>query len=154
MDIISLISTGAIVTSTGLVALALRQHGRNTRSLRLIHSQRISSISDIQKTRMDLMESRNRARLVEDTVKNGTSAVEKVHKAITTTTFSLIDRFSTNEEFRENARRARETHDQTSDQIYRSVHTTNKALHILADTLIFGKKEKRLTTRKEPKNRQ
>lgn len=154
MDIVSLLSLSAIVTSMGLMTGALRQHSRNTRTLRLLHSQRISANSHIQKTRMDLMETRNRARLLEETVKNGTSAVEKVHKAITTTTFSLIDRFSTNEEFRENARRARETHDQTSDQIYRSVHTTNKALHILADTLFLGKKEKQLTSRKRPKDKQ
>ena len=104
MDIVSLLSVSAVVTSTGLITVALRQHSRNTRTLRLLHSQRISANSHIQKTRMDLMETRNRARLLEDTVKNGTSAVEKVHKVITTTTFSLIDRFSTNEEFRENAR--------------------------------------------------
>ena len=154
MDIVSLLSATAIVASTGLLTVSLRQHRRNTRTLRLLHSQRISANSHIQKTRMDLMETRNRARLLEETVKNGTSAVEKVHKAITTTTFSLIDRFSTNEEFRENARRARETHDQTSDQIYRSVHTTNKVLHILADTFFICKKEKHLTALKKPKNDQ
>ncbi len=154
MDIMSLLSSAAILTTVGFLAIALRDHSHNTRQLRILTAQQISANSHLQKSRMDLLETRNRARLLEETVKNGTSAVEKVHKAITTTTFSLIDRFSTSEEFRENARRARETHDQTSDQIYRSVHTTNKALHILADTLFFGKKEKQLTARKTPKGEQ
>jgi len=155
MDTVLLVgASAAVVTSAVFLAVAFRQHRRNTRALRIIQSQQISANSHIQKTRMDLMETRNRARLLEETVKNGTSAVEKVHKAITTTTFSLIDRFSSSDEFRENARQARETHDQTSDQIYRSVRTTNKALHVLADTLFFGRKEKQLTARKKPKHRQ
>lgn len=151
MDTTTLINFFAIATATGLTIAAVRQYARNNRDLRILRSQQISAHSHLQKSRMDLMETRNRARLLEETVKNGTSAVEKVHRAITTTTFSLIDRFSTNEEFRENARRARDTHDHTSKQIYRTVHTTNKALHILADTLFIGKKEKKLTQQKEQK---
>lgn len=152
MDATTLLSLLATAATTGLIVFAIRQHARNTRDLRILRAQQVSARSHLQKSRMELMETRNRARLLEETVKNGTSAVEKVHRTITTTTFSLIDRFSTSEEFRENARRARETHDQTSDQIYRTVHTTNKALHILADSLFFGKKEKKLTERKRPKD--
>ncbi|MBL3556861.1 MULTISPECIES: hypothetical protein [Marinobacter] len=152
MDASTLLSLLATATTTGLIVLATRQHVRNTSNLRLLRAHQISAYSHLQKSRLDLMETRNRARLLEETVKSGTSAVEKVHKTITTTTFSLIDRFSTSEEFRENARRARESHDQTSDQIYRAVHTTNKALHILADSLFIGKKEKKLTRRKHPKD--
>lgn len=154
MDATTLISLFAIASATWFIGVGIRQHIHNTRNLRVLRAQQISTRSLLQKSRMDVLETRNRARLLEETVKNGTSAVEKVHKAITTTTFSLIDRFSTSEEFRENARRARETHDQTSDQIYRSLHTTNKALHILADTLFIGKKEKKLIERKYPKGKQ
>lgn len=154
MDATTLLSLLATAATTGLIAFTARQHASNTRDLRMLRAQQISARSHLQKSRMELMETRNRARLLEETVKNGTSAVEKVHRTITTTTFSLIDRFSTSEEFRENARRARETHDQTSEQIYRTVHTTNKALHILADTLFFGKKEKKLTESKRPKDGQ
>lgn len=153
MDAITLLSVLATCTTTGIVVVAFRQHRRNTRGLRLLLARQIAANSHIQKSRMDLMETRNRARLLEETVKNGTSAVEKVHKTITTTTFSLIDRFSTSEEFRENARRVRDSHDHTSDHIYRTIHTTNKALHILADTLFIGKKEKKLTARKKPREK-
>ncbi len=152
MDTTTLISLLATATATGLTVAAVRQYSRSNRDLWILRSQQISAHSHLQKSRMDLLETRNRARLLEDTVKNGTSAVEKVHRAITTTTFSLIDRFSTNEEFRENARRARDTPDETSKQIYRTVHTTNKALHILADTLFIGKKEKKLTQQNERKD--
>ena len=152
IDAATLFSLLSITTASGLIVLTTRQHHRNTHNLRLLKAHQISANSHLQKTRMDLMETRNRARLLEETVKSGTSAVEKVHKTITTTTFSLIDRFSTSEEFRANARRARESHDQTSDQIYRTVHTTNKALHILADALFIGKKEKKLTRRPPSKD--
>ena len=121
------------------------------RQARLFNSHRIAAHSAIQKSRMDLLEVRNRARLLEDSVSGGASAVEKLHKAISNTTFGLIDLFSKDEEFRQTARKARQTHDETSQQIYRTVRTTNKALHILADTLIIGKAEKRLASRKEGK---
>lgn len=154
MDPLFLLSTAAVVTAMALLTATAFLNVRTTRKLRLVRSRQISAVSKLQKSRMDLMETRNRARLLEDTFKNGTSAVEKVHKSITTTTFSLIDRFSTNEEFRENARKARETHDQTSNRIYRSLHTTNRALHILADTLLISKKEKKLNRRKPPEDGQ
>jgi len=123
------------------------------RESRIVNSHRVAAHSAIQKSRMDLLEVRNRARLLEDSVSGGASAVEKVHKAISNTTFGLIDLFSKDEEFRQTARKARATHDQTSQQIYKTVRTTNKALHILADTLIIGKAEKRLASRKRGKAR-
>lgn len=122
------------------------------REARILNSHRVAAHSALQKSRMDLLEVRNRARLLEDSVSGGASAVEKVHKAISNTTFGLIDLFSKDEEFRQTARKARATHDQTSQQIYRTVRTTNKALHILADTLIIGKAEKRLASRKRGKD--
>lgn len=122
------------------------------RQARILNSHRVAAHSAIQKSRMDLLEVRNRARLLEDSVSSGASAVEKLHKAISNTTFGLIDLFSKDEEFRQTARKARATHDETSQQIYRTVRTTNKALHILADTLIIGKAEKRLASRKRGKN--
>lgn len=121
------------------------------REARILNSHRVAAHSAIQKSRMDLLEVRNRAKLLEDSVSGGASAVEKLHKAISNTTFGLIDLFSKDEEFRQTARKARATHDQTSQQIYRTVRTTNKALHILADTLIIGKAEKRLASRKRGK---
>ncbi|WP_372998146.1 hypothetical protein [Marinobacter sp.] len=122
------------------------------RQARILNSHRVAAHSAIQKSRMDLLEVRNRARLLEDSVSSGASAVEKLHKAISNTTFGLIDLFSKDEEFRQTARKARATHDETSQQIYRTVRTTNKALHILADTLIIGKAEKRLASRKRGKD--
>ncbi len=118
------------------------------REARIVNSHRVAAHSAIQKSRMELEEVRNRTRLLEDSVSGGASAVEKLHKTISNTTFGLIDLFSKDEEFRQSARKARATHDQTSQQIYRTVRTTNKALHILADTLIIGKAEKRLASRK------
>ncbi|WP_417566677.1 hypothetical protein [Marinobacter sp.] len=117
------------------------------RQVRILNSRRLAAHSALQKSRMDLLEVRNRARLLEDSVSGGASAVEKLHKAISNTTFGLIDLFSRDEAFRETARKARDTHDETSQKIYRTVRTTNRALHILADTLIIGKAEKQIVSR-------
>lgn len=140
----------AILLLASLIALAftLSQLQASRRQLRILNARRIVAQSDIQKRRMELAEVRNRAKLLEDTVAGGTSAVEKVHKAISSTTFGLIDLFSRDEEFRQSARKARETHDQTSKTVYKTVRTTNKALHILADTLFIGKAEKQLASKK------
>src|SRR6056297_1183640 len=71
------------------------------REARILNSHRVAAHSAIQKSRMDLLEVRNRARLLEDSVSGGASAVEKLHKAISNTTFGLIDLFSKDEEFRQ-----------------------------------------------------
>ncbi|WP_372983007.1 hypothetical protein [Marinobacter sediminum] len=140
----------AILLLASLIALGftLSQLQASRRQLRILNARRIAAQSNIQKRRMELQEVRNRAKLLEDTVSGGTSAVEKVHRAISSTTFGLIDLFSRDEEFRQSARKARETHDQTSKTVYKTVRTTNKALHILADTLIIGKAEKQLASKK------
>jgi len=130
-----------------LVAIATRMLLQNRKVLVRLRSAQRQANSRIQKSRMELMEVRNRARLLEDTVTHGTGAVEKMHQVIATTTFSLIDHFSTDESFRERARRARNTHNTTSRQIYQAARTTNKALHLLADTLIISRREKKLTLR-------
>ncbi|MEQ9547718.1 MAG: hypothetical protein RIK85_17095 [Marinobacter sp.] len=148
----TLIASATLLTaSTAGLAYTYWQLLDSRRRLRVINSHRIAANSAIQKSRMDLLEVRNRAKLLEETVTGGATAVEKVHKAISSTTFGLIDHFSRDDQFRQTARKARETHDQTSQQIYHGVRTTNRALHILADTLIIGKAEKRIISRKHKK---
>lgn len=152
MDALLLVTTGLFLASAGLLAVATPMSLQNLKQLIRLRAAQRSANSHIQKSRLDLMETRNRARLLEDSVKQGTSAVEKMHRAIATTTFSLIDHFATDEEFRESAQRARDTHNNTSRQIYQAARTTNKALHLLADTFIISRKEKKLTMRTRPKN--
>lgn len=149
----SILIASAILLTAAAAGLAYTywQLLDSRRRLRVVNSHRIVANSAIQKSRMDLLEVRNRAKLLEETVTGGATAVERVHKAISATTFGLIDHFSRDEEFRQTARKARETHDQTSQQIYRGVRTTNRALHILADTLIIGNAEKRIVSRKHKK---
>jgi len=142
-----------LLVSAGTLGYACQQLLLSRRHLRLLNSHRIAARGAIQKSRMDLLEVRNRARVLQDTVSGGATAVEKVHKAISNTTFGLIDLFSRDDEFRQSARKARQTHDQTSQQIYRTVRTTNRALHILADTLIIGKAEKRIVSGKGKENK-
>ncbi|KAA1171051.1 hypothetical protein FWJ25_17895 [Marinobacter salinexigens] len=143
-----LISLIALAFTGTLGALVYRQLQCNRKHLRIINSHRLAAHSAIQKSRMDLLEVRNRAKLLEDSVSGGATAVEKVHKAITNTTFGLIDLFSSDENFRSSARKAKVSHDEASQKIYRSVRTTNRALHILADTLIIGKAEKQIVSRR------
>ena len=49
------------------------------REARILNSHRVAAHSAVQKSRMDLLEVRNRARLLEDSVSGGASAVEKLH---------------------------------------------------------------------------
>lgn len=147
MTMLSLINIVMLLGSAVALAWVLSELQSARRRLRLLNAHRIAAQSAIQKSRMELLEVRNRAKLLEDTVSSGTSAVEKVHRTISNTTFGLIDLFSRDEEFRKSARKARDAHDHTSASVYKTVRTTNKALHILADTLIIGKAEKRITSK-------
>jgi len=143
---VCLAGTGALLFS------GFRLSGQSRKQLLILNAHRIGARSAIQKSRMDLAEVRNRARLLEDTVSGGASAVEKVHKAIANTTFGLIDMFSKDQEFKDSTRKARQSHHQKSEQVYQAVRTTNRALHILADTLIISKAEKHIVskTKKAP----
>ena len=132
--IIGYLLLGAAATLTGY---ALMNYQRNQALLRRLQSHHARVRSIVQKHRMDLQEVRNRNKLVEDTV-------ELVHRTITTVTFEAIDRFSSSDKVKENARRARMTHDEATSQIYRSVRRTNRAIHVLANTVLSEKARKRL----------
>lgn len=137
-----------LVVAFGGLIYTFLQLQRSRTLVRALNSHRIATNSAIQQRRMDIYEVRNRAKLLEDTVAGGASAVEKMHRLISNTTFSLVDHLSKDDEFRQNARKARETHDHTSKQVYHAVRTTNKAIHILADTLFISKAEKRVISKK------
>jgi len=143
-----------VIASGTLLFKTIQQYRLTNRQVIALRSRALARQSKIQKKRLDLLETRNRNKVLEDTVKSGTAAVEKMHRTLTNATFGLIDRFSSDDEFRENARRARETHDQTSDKIYKTLHTTNKAVHLLADTLLTKHTESRIRRRYSRRNDQ
>ncbi len=143
-----------VIASGTLLFKTIQQYRLTNRQVIALRSRALARQSKIQKKRLDLLETRNRNKVLEDTVKSGTAAVEKMHRTLTNATFGLIDRFSSDDEFRENARRARETHDQTSDKIYKTLHTTNKAVHLLADTLLTKRTESRIRRRYSRRNDQ
>lgn len=143
-----------VIASGTLLFKTIRQYRLTNRQVIALRSRALRRQSKIQKKRLDLLETRNRNKVLEDTVKSGTAAVEKMHRTLTNATFGLIDRFSSDDEFRENARKARETHDQTSDKIYKTLHTTNKAVHLLADTLLTKRTESRIRRRYSRRNDQ
>ena len=149
----TLIATGVGLTLSGcLLAAGFKQSADSRKKLRILNASRLQARSQIQQKRMELLEVRNRAKLMEDTVSGGTTAVEKVHKVIANTTFGLIDRFAKDEEFKNTARKVKKTHHEKSEQVYEVVRTTNRAVHILADSLFIGKAEKRIVskTKKAP----
>ncbi|WP_417514409.1 hypothetical protein [Marinobacter sp.] len=137
-----------LTIASGSLCYGFWQLQRSRALVRRLNSHYIAINSAVQKRRMDIYEVRNRAKLLEDTVSGGARAVEKMHRVISDTTFSLVDRFSKDDEFRQSAHKARKTHDQASKQVYHAVRTTNKAIHILADTLFITKAEKRAVMRK------
>lgn len=134
-----------------LVGWIMPLYLRNRRAVLKLHSRQMDDVNVVQKKRLDLLETRNRSRVLEDTVKNGASAVELMHRTLTSATFGLIDRFTSDEEFRENARKARETHDQTTEKLYKTFYTTNKAVHLLADSFLTRRTENKIRRRYERK---
>jgi len=137
-----------LVVASGALGYGFVQARGSRALIRKLNSYRIKTNSAVQKRRLDLYEVRNRAKLLEDTVSSGASAVEKVHRVIANTTFSLVERLSKDDEARESALKARKTHDHTSKQVYHAVRTTNKAIHILADSLFITKAERRVILRR------
>lgn len=137
------LTTLLAVLCTGAVIATVHQYRLNQRTLHRLESRLASTVSVIQKGQLELQETKNRNRLLEETVRSGSAAVEMVHRTITSTTFEVIDRLSTSEKFRANAQQVRRTHDNTSRTFYRSLRSTNKTLHVLADVILSNKTKKR-----------
>lgn len=146
-----LLSAALLLACALAQGYCLRHLQQARRQIRRLNAHRVASNSSIQKERMDIVELRNRAKVLENTVSGGASAVEKAHKAISSTTFGLISLFAPDDSVRQGARKARRSHDAASDQVYKAIHTTNRALHILADTLFIEKAEKKIVSRRSGK---
>jgi hypothetical protein len=118
---------------------------------------RLSALENRQNQEvLDAIEADNRRALLRESVNTGTSAVEIAHRAISTTTFEVIDRFSGSERFRLNSQQAREIHDDASRGIYRSIRVANKHLHALANVIIRENRQRdsqRKKTTRNPRNR-
>ncbi len=142
-----------MVLSVALLVVSMRLHHANTVGLRHFVGSLTAALGIVQRRRLERLEQKNRNRLLEDSVDSGTSAVELVHRAITSTTFSVIDRFSTSERFKASAQKARRTHDDTSRTFYRSIKTTNKTLHALANVLRNNQSQKRDSQSGQSNNR-
>ena len=127
----------ALTVSCGHLARLNRQRLRRLAADLAVVNNRV------RKRQAELAEFRNKKRLLESTVNTGATAVEMVHRAISGTTFELIDRLSGSERLRESARQARTTHDQTSRTLYRTLRTTNRALHALTDMFVERKTDRR-----------
>lgn len=140
MTILTVLLLIALVTLAGL---SVQTGRKNRRQLHRLQAELARVSNRVGKRQAELAEFRNKKRLLESTVNTGTTAVEAVHRALSSTTFELIDRFSSNENLRQSARQARTTHDRTSRTLYRSLRTTNRALHVLTDMVMERKSGRR-----------
>lgn len=120
---------------TGLLVASVVTFTQNRQAMRRYQAIQARRINDIQKRRMERLELRNRKTLMEDSVREGTTAVEAIHRTITGVTFDLVDRYSRSEELKAKAKKAREVHDESTRTFYKAVRTTNRALHVVADMI-------------------
>lgn len=133
-----------LVGLNGLVlGWMLRCAHRGERRLGLL-SRALVSVEDAQRKRQfEFIEADNRRKVLQESVETGTGAIELIHRAVTTTTFEVIDRFSSNERLRENNSRAREIHDDASRNVYRSIRIANRQLHAVANAIIGLNRKRR-----------
>ena len=116
---------------------------RSRRELRLFVSRLARTSNRIRKEQADYLEFRHKKKLLEDSVNTGATAVETVHRIITSSTFGMLDRLATSEAFRGNVRQVRTVHDETSRTFYRSLRSTNKTLHALTN-LVMARRRRRI----------
>ncbi|SDW65623.1 hypothetical protein [Marinobacter mobilis] len=119
----------------GLLGASVLTFYQNQLAMRRYLAIQARRANDVQKRRMDRLELRNRKTLMEDSVREGTTAVEAIHRTITGVTFDLVDRYSRSEELKAKAKKAREVHDESTRTFYKAVRTTNRALHVVADII-------------------
>ncbi|WP_111496175.1 hypothetical protein [Marinobacter bohaiensis] len=131
------LATMILVLTTALIlALAVREAHRQERALGRLSRSLVAAESPVKRRRFDWIEADNRRRLLRQSVEEGASAVEVVHRLVTTTTFEAIDRLAPNDVVRQRSQRAREIHDGTSRTVYRSIRVANRHVHALANVII------------------
>lgn len=143
-----------LLLCTGLTLASVWQWRRNRRAGLEVRCQLARIVGRKRKRELELLELRNRRRLLEDTVNGSTAAVEMIHRTISSTTFEMFERFSSSEKTRENARQARLAHDQASSGIYRTLRSTNKAFHALANVVIDSRAGKKSDNEGKPEDRE
>ncbi|MDC0664325.1 hypothetical protein [Marinobacter sp. SS21] len=139
MTIVEFAALAVALAALSLLALTTLAVYRNIRNSRVLSCAQARQASQLQKKRLDLIELKNRKRLMEETVRDGTTAVEAIHRTITGVTFDLVDRYSSSEDFKVRARKARTTHDETTKTFYKALRTTNRALHAFTDMVMIDK---------------
>lgn len=131
-----------LILALTVLTLALLQFQKNTIRVNYLRA----GIAVIRHPRaaaaFELNEQKNRKKLLESTVDTGATALELAHRAISSTTFGLIDRFSTSESVRNRARQAQSVHDRSSRQLYRSLKGANRTLHAVAGVMMNQRAER------------
>lgn len=139
MSISLTVAVGMIVltlVNLGVGVWLIQNLRRNRTQLHQIQSQVAATRNVFSKQQSDLRELSERKDVLEQVVNGGTSAVESVHRAISDTTFTVIDRLTESNRVRAGNRQVRDVHDQTAQGVYRSIRVANRELHSIAETLL------------------
>lgn len=142
MDLLTFIlATAALANMVVLAGAAIDLH-RNRRQQKRFLARLARTSSAIRKEQADFLELRHKKRLLEDSVDKGATAVEMVHRVITSSTFGMLDRLATSDAFRDNVRQVRTVHDETSRTFYRSLRSTNRTLHALTNLVMASRRRR------------
>ncbi len=132
----------AALASTLILAWTLTELHHSHRQLRRFLARLAQSSSRIRKEQADYQELRHKKKLLEDSVNSGATAVETIHRIVTSSTFGMLDRLATSDTFRGNVRQIRSVHDETSRTFYRSLRSTNKTLHALTNLVMASRRRR------------
>lgn len=137
LNLLTMIVTGvAAATSLLLLGCLWWQLYLSHQQMRRFMARLARASSVIRKQQAEFQEFRHKKKLVEDSVDSGATAVEAVHRLITSSTFGMLDRLATSDSFRDNVKQVRMVHDETSRAFYRSLRSTNKTLHALTNLVV------------------
>lgn len=130
----------AVLANIALLAWILFDVIDSHRQLQRFLASVARTTSTIRKEQADYQELRHKKKLLEDSVNSGATAMETIHRIITSSTFGMLDRLATSDSFRGNVRQVRTVHDETSRTFYRSLRSTNKTLHALTNLVMASRR--------------
>ncbi|MGP4844203.1 hypothetical protein ACTXGQ_08730 [Marinobacter sp. 1Y8] len=117
----------------------------NEKGLREVYRRLPKLENRIKRIQFEDDETDEKRALLENTVSGGMFTVEFIHRAISTTTFGVINRLSNSERVRTSSEQARAMHDDAAGGVYRSIRIANKQIHSLADIIIQEKRKRKNT---------
>jgi|GEM_PF-5544915 len=132
---IALLALGVLIvmSTVGYVAWRLIKLESRRQKMEAAVGTRLTRVASAEHARR---ERKDGLRLSETSLETGTRILELAQRALSDTTFTLIDKFARDADFKLGSQEAKAGYDRRTEAFYEGMRKTNRVVHVAADLLI------------------